>query len=67
MMIGPIRQELLAARFFSQCRRRGVQGSNTDFLICATAARRKAHVFSTDRDFAAFERMLDVKLHQIGE
>ncbi len=30
-----------AALFFNRCRARGVQGSNTDFLICAAAARRK--------------------------
>jgi predicted nucleic acid-binding protein len=56
----------LAARFFNRCRGRGVQGSNTDFLICAIAVRRHACVFSTDRDFGAFERILDVKLHHVG-
>jgi hypothetical protein len=30
----------LAAQFFNQCCGRGVQGSNTDFLICAAAVRR---------------------------
>jgi hypothetical protein len=35
-----------------------VQGSNTDFLICAVAARRGNSVFSTDRDFEAYERIL---------
>src|SRR6476660_3859131 len=28
-----------AARFFNKCRTNGIQGSNTDFLICAVAAR----------------------------
>src|SRR5687768_8146378 len=27
----------LAADFFNRCRARGVQGSNTDFLLCAVA------------------------------
>jgi predicted nucleic acid-binding protein len=57
----------LAARFFNQCRGHGVQGSNTDFLICAIAVRRDARVFSTDRDFEQFGRMLAVKLHEIGQ
>ena len=29
-----------AAEFFNDCRRKGLQGSNTDFLICAAAANR---------------------------
>ena len=57
----------LAAQFFNQCRGQGVQGSNTDFLICAVAARFDTSVFSTDRDFGAFERILQVRRHQVGE
>lgn len=30
----------LAAEYFNICRHNGVQGSNTDFLICAIASRR---------------------------
>jgi predicted nucleic acid-binding protein len=29
----------VAAEFFNTCRRSGIQGSNTDFLICAVAHR----------------------------
>jgi predicted nucleic acid-binding protein len=29
-----------AAKFFNLCRSKGIQGSNTDFLICAAAVRR---------------------------
>jgi len=43
----------LAAQFFNQCRGKGVQGSNTDFLICAAAQRSGNSVFSTDRDFTS--------------
>jgi hypothetical protein len=57
----------LAARFFNECRSRGVQGSNTDFLICAIAARRGIGVFTTDRDFEAFGKILKVRRHQVGE
>ena len=56
----------LAARFFNQCRSRGAQGSNTNFLICAVAAHRDNSVFSNDRDFEAFERILKISRHQIG-
>ncbi len=51
-----------AARFFNLCRAKGVQGSNTDFLICAVAARRKFPVFTTDRDFELFARHVPVSL-----
>lgn len=52
-----------AARFFNLCRAKGVQGSNTDFLICAVAARRKLSIFSTDRDFELFARHVPVSLY----
>ncbi len=57
----------LAAQFFNQCRGRGVQGSNTDFLICAAAVRRVSSVFSTDRDFEAYERILQLRRHHVGD
>jgi len=57
----------LAAQFFNQCRGQGVQGSNTDFLICAVAARRDITIFSTDRDFEAYERVLKIRRHQVGD
>ena len=57
----------LAAGFFNQCRGRVVQGSNTDFLICAIATRREICVFSTDRDFEAFEKILKIRRHHIGD
>ena len=53
----------LAADFFNRCRARGIQGSNTDFLICAVATRRKYSIFTTDGDFAAFARVIPVRLH----
>jgi predicted nucleic acid-binding protein len=56
-----------AAQFFNQCRGRGVQGSNTGFLICAAAVRRDSSVFSTDRDFEAYERILQLRRHHIGD
>jgi predicted nucleic acid-binding protein len=52
-----------AARSFNSCRARGVQGSNTDFLICAAATRRRFTILTTDADFASFERILPVRLH----
>jgi predicted nucleic acid-binding protein len=53
----------LAAEFYNRCRVRGVQGSNTDFLICAVASRLRQSVFTTDRDFEQFQKLIPVSLH----
>ena len=52
-----------AATFFNQCRDRGIQGSNTDFLICAIAARNGFSIFTTDDDFAHFAEVLPILLY----
>lgn len=52
-----------AAAFFNRCRATGVQGSNTDFLICAAAARRQLGILTTDVDFAHFTKLLPIHLH----
>ena len=52
-----------AATFFNRCRARGVQGSNTDFLICAVAARRQLGILTTDADFRHFAKLLPIHLH----
>ena len=52
-----------AVSFFNKCRARGIQGSNTDYLICAAAARRGFGILTTDTDFAHFARVLPIELH----
>ena len=52
-----------AAACFNRCRRRGIQGSNTDFLICAVASRNRFEVFTRDLDFDRFRRVLGIKLY----
>lgn len=54
-----------AARFFNLCRSKGIQGSNTDFLICAVAVRHDFAVFTTDEDFPLFVRWVPVVLHEM--
>ncbi|MEA3506177.1 MAG: PIN domain-containing protein [Elusimicrobiota bacterium] len=51
-----------AAEFYNLCRSRGVQGSNTDFLICAVAIRKHLTIFTTDRDFSLFAKYLPIIL-----
>jgi hypothetical protein len=52
-----------AAALFNVCRAAGVQGSNTDFLICAVAANRGWTVFTTDQDFSRIADHVPVSLH----
>jgi predicted nucleic acid-binding protein len=51
-----------AAEFFNTCRQHGIQGSNTDFLICAVAYRRNIQIFTTDKDFQYFQAHIPVNL-----
>ena len=52
-----------AAAFYNRCRTKGIQGSNTDFLICAIAARLDFTIFTTDQDFEHFATILPITLH----
>jgi predicted nucleic acid-binding protein len=53
----------LAAEYFYTARKKGIQGSNTDFLICAISTRRNMPVLTTDKDFSNFKAVLSIKLH----
>lgn len=55
----------LAAEYFNICRRHGIQGANTDFLICATANRRNHEIFTKDKDFINFSQYLPIVLTQL--
>lgn len=52
-----------AAEILNRARSRGIQGSNTDFLICAIAERHKLPIFTTDKDFPRFQKHIPVQLH----
>lgn len=52
-----------AASFYNRCRQKGIQGSNTDFLVCAIAVRREYSIFTNDKDFAHFAKVLPIALH----
>jgi predicted nucleic acid-binding protein len=53
-----------AAETFNSCRERGIQGSNTDFLICSVALRRELAIYTTDKDFVQYAKVLKLTLHQ---
>lgn len=54
-----------AAEFYNICRAKGVQGSNTDFLICAVACRCGISIFTYDADFIMFSKYLPIRLHNL--
>ena len=56
-----------AAKYFNRCRSKGIQGSNTDFLICAMANRNNFSIFTTDKDFALFSEHIKIILHKAAE
>lgn len=53
----------LAAEFNNRCRRHGVQGSHTDFLICAVGALERARIYTSDKDFKHYAKWLPIQLH----
>jgi predicted nucleic acid-binding protein len=52
-----------AASFCNRCRSKGIQGSNTDFLICAVAVRHELEIFTTDADFSHFAQVLPIAIY----
>ena len=57
------RDYVTAAQFYNACRKHGIQGSHTDFLICAAAYHNDLLIFSTDLDFERFAEYLPIRLY----
>lgn len=53
----------IAAEFSSECRKKGIQGSHIDFLICAVANRIDSPIFTTDQDFGYYQKIIPIKLY----
>jgi hypothetical protein len=53
-----------AAEHFTSCRRQGIRGSNTDFLICAIADRLRVAIFTSDEDLTNYSNLLSIHLHR---
>ena len=56
-----------AASFYNLCRKKGVQGSHIDFLICAVAYHNQMAIYTTDQDFIQFKKYIDIQLYYIEE
>jgi predicted nucleic acid-binding protein len=51
-----------AARISNDCRRSGIAGSPVDMLICAVSVRHDWEIFTTDRDFVHYARVIPLRL-----
>lgn len=51
-----------AAEFFNLCRGKGIQGSNTDYLICAVSSNNRFPIFTSDKDFEIYSKHLPITL-----
>lgn len=62
----PIESEVyvLAAKFFNLSRSKGIQGSNTDFLICACSVYWGVPILSKDKDYLLYRKHLPIELIQ---
>lgn len=53
-----------AANFHNLCRSKGIQGSHIDFLICSVAHRLNALIYTTDKDFIHYQKVLPIQLFE---
>jgi predicted nucleic acid-binding protein len=61
----PLRTEeyIAAAKNYNQCRKKGIQGSHIDFLICAVAQNHKLAIYTADKDFLHYSKVLSIHLY----
>jgi predicted nucleic acid-binding protein len=57
----------MAAQMGNACQRKGIQGSYTDFLICAVASRYDLAIFTVDADFKLYNPHIPIKLYEHGK
>ncbi len=54
----------VAANYSNICRARGIQGSHTDFLICAVSTRLRISIYTNDKDFFNYATYLPISLFE---
>ena len=57
------REYELAAEFSNTCHSKGIQGSHTDFLICACSAAWDVPILSRDQDYGRYAEHVPVRLY----
>jgi len=56
---------VMAAQFFNLCRKKGIQGSNNDFIICACSVLWKLPILSKDQDYANYQKILPIEIARL--
>jgi predicted nucleic acid-binding protein len=51
-----------AARISNECRGAGIASSAVDMLMCAVSLRHKWEIFTTDRDFLHYQKVIPLQL-----
>ena len=54
----------LAAEYFNECRKNGIQGSHIDYLKCSVAANNDMSIFTMDNDFQFYKKYIGIKLEK---
>jgi predicted nucleic acid-binding protein len=54
-----------AAELFNVCRKKGVQSSHVDMLICAVAERYSLFILTTDADFELYSHVIGIHLYKL--
>ncbi len=54
---------IVAAQCYNTCRKKGVQGSTVDFLICAQAVNHQLAILTSDKDFQSYAKFLPIRLY----
>lgn len=57
---------VLAASLYNQCRKKGIQGSHIDYLICAVSLNNQFSILTLDKDFDNYKKIIPIKLAEIG-
>jgi predicted nucleic acid-binding protein len=55
----------LAAEYYNNCMKSGIQSSAIDLLICAISVRNKFEIYTEDGDFRLYKKCLPIKLYRI--
>ena len=55
----------LAASFFYTCRRNGIKGSHTDYLICACSVAWEVRILSKDKDYQQYAKHIPIDVLEI--
>ena len=63
----PLSMEIheFAAEIANKCISRGLQGSHSDFLICAVSKIEKTYIYALDHDFIGFSKVVGLNLYKI--